>query len=388
MHALNYRAQVLRSLGATDSETDELLAYNQNLFEHPEERLPETFPLPDEAFVEAWQSYVSEAEEKGVFPCLKQRLVQLRFPIEDGISQCEWYRDATLRGKPVSDIPQATGLPLKRPGGLKLVLHTSPAGRIPLLIADAREDFVSLVQALASRNEPKPVPESMGACIVSGLNNWDRIRALREAWERQHPDDANGAGWSREFRRIIPQKDLYQDRFLILSTGPYSSVSSEDMDLPGEEWVRLSRVIRREHECSHYFTRRVFSSMKNRLLDEIIADYMGITAAAGRFRADWCLRFLGLENYPEYRQGGRLENYRGDPPLSNGALRVLRALVQKAAENLERFDMTQRELLQTLHGRALVLMALTFLTLEELASREALSLLQHALRKVAPGSGG
>jgi hypothetical protein len=92
-----------------------------------------------------------------------------------------------------------------------------------------------------------------------------------------------------------------------------------------------------------------------------------------------------LENFPDYRRGGRLENYRGDPPLSDGALKVLQALVQKAAENLERFDMTHCKIMQTLQGRAVALMALTYLTLEELASDEAMKFLEYALRKVAPG---
>ena len=217
------------------------------------------------------------------------------------------------------------------------------------------------------------------------MNNWDRIRSLRQKWENQNPDDVDKVGWSQEFRRIIPRKDLYQDRFLILSDGPYSGVSAQEMGLADEEWRRLSLVIRREHECAHYFTRRVFSSMKNRLLDEIIADYMGITAAAGRFRADWFLRFLGLENFPDYRESGRLENYRGDPPLSGGAIRTLQVLVKKAAMNLERFDTTHGKMLQTLQGRAVALMALTYLTLEELASQDALPLLEQALAKVAPG---
>lgn len=46
------------------------------------------------------------------------------------------------------------------------------------------------------------------------------------------------------------------------------------------------------------------------MLDELIADYAGIVAAWGRYRADWFLRFVGLEDYPRYREGGRLQNYR------------------------------------------------------------------------------
>ena len=105
------------------------------------------------------------------------------------------------------------------------------------------------------------------------------------------------------------------------------------------DWqVGCRSPIRLEHECTHYFTRRLFGSAKNHLLDELIADYRGIVAAIGQFRADWFLRFMGLENYPNYRACGRLGYYRGDPPLSEQAFGLLQTLVQRAAENVERFD--------------------------------------------------
>jgi hypothetical protein len=104
------------------------------------------------------------------------------------------------------------------------------------------------------------------------------------------------------------------------------------------EWREISLVLRRDHECAHYLTRRLFGSMRNNLLDELIADYTGMVGATGRFRAGWFLRFMGLEDFPHYRPGGRLDLYRGKPPLSDGAFRALQALVKRAAENLERFD--------------------------------------------------
>ena len=60
-------------------------------------------------------------------------------------------------------------------------------------------------------------------------------------------------------------------------------------------------------------------------------------------------------------------------------------MVKKAAVNLERFDTIHYKIMQTLQGRALALMALTYLTLEELASQDALPLLERALAEVAPG---
>jgi hypothetical protein len=166
---------------------------------------------------------------------------------------------------------------------------------------------------------------------------------------------------------MIPQKELYQDRLVLLSEGFYSNVPAEVMSLSTEEWRRLSLTIRLEHEGTHYLTLRLFSSMRNHLLDELIADYAGIVAACGHYRADWFLRFLGLEDFPRYREGGRLENYRGNPPLSEEAFRVLQALVKAAAENLERRYAEQLADYRTAAGWAQGLMALYQGTLEELA---------------------
>ena len=51
-------------------------------------------------------------------------------------------------------------------------------------------------------------------------------------------------------------------------------------------------------------------------------------------REDVLLQFFGLESYPPFREGGRLANYVGDPPLSNGAFQGLCYLVKAAVENL------------------------------------------------------
>ena len=376
------RKDVLVSLGAGSSEIDELTAYNQNIFDHAGVRAPLTFPLPDEPFAAAWERYLAEAGEKGVFACLKERLVQLCFPIQEGISQTEDYKSATRRGVSTSKMSGATGLILEEPGKLELVLHQSPAGRIPLIITREREDFVSLVRALTVRNEPESVPESMGACTVAGYNNWGRIRQYRKDWEKKSPSQRSEEDWKTEFKTIIPRKELYRDRFIILSDGPYSAVQAEQMEISEDKWRDLSLIIRRDHECAHYFTRRVFSSMKNNLIDELIADYMGIVGAAGHFRADWFLRFVGLESFPQYREGARLQNYRGSPPLSDGAFKVLQALVKNAAENVERFDAEHSEAVHSPEGKSRILMALTYLTLEELASGGATVLMLEALGKV------
>jgi len=371
MNQQEFRKSILTSYGASASETEELLIYNQNVFDRSGLTRPVQFPLAPEAHVVAWEEYVAQARVVGAFQSLKRVLVQLQFPIQEGISQTEVYRCATRKGVLVDGMAEATGLVLKQPEKLQLIIHQSLAGAIPVLLTGNREDFVSLVQALTMRNEPKPVPAFMGACMIAGFNNWDRIRQYRKQWEDKNPLNCSESSWAEEFGRLIPHKELYQDRLIILSDGPYSDVPASEMGLSESQWRNLSLTIRLEHECTHYFTRRLFDSMRNNLLDELIADYRGIVAATGHYRADWFLRFLGLESFPNYREGGRLQNYRGQPPLSDGAFKILQALVKTAVENLERFDAEYAGELITLNNQPLMLVALIYLTLEELASQEA-----------------
>lgn len=369
------QAARLAALGASPAEVEELLTYNQNLF-NLDALGPETrFPLPDEPFVAFWEEVEAESRSRGAFAVLRERLPQLAFPIREGISQTEPYLAATRRGVPVEEIPEATGLELERPEAVEVVLYESPAGRIPLLIVRRRPEFAALLRALTRKNEPAPVPDSQGAIMVAGYNNWSRIRELRRRWEALEPSERETDSWGEEFRRLQPQKDLYQDRFILLSNGPYSAVPAAGVGLAEDAWRELSLVIRRDHECAHYLTRRLFGSMRNNVLDELIADYAGLTAALGRYRADWFLTFVGLEDFPAYREGGRLDLYRGDPPLSEGAFRILHRLIHDAASNLERFDAAREEGNRSPQETALTLAALASFRLEDLAAPGAEDLL-------------
>jgi hypothetical protein len=359
----------LERFGASGPEIEELLAYNENVFDLSALSSEVRFPLPDEPFVPFWEAVEGQARARGAFAALREHLPQLRFPVRAGISETEPYRAATRRGVPPDTIPEATGLEIARPEAIEVVVHPSPAGRIPLLIARGRAEFTALLQALTKRNEPEPVPGSQGALMVSGYNNWSRVGELRRRWEALDPAGREAATWGEELQRS--PRELYQDRFILLSDGPYSAVPAADLGLSEAEWREMSLVIRREHECAHYLTRRLFGSMRNNLLDELIADYAGMVAATGRFRADWFLRFVGLEEFPRYRPGGRLDLYRGKPPLSDGAFRVLQSLVKSAAENLERFRGPEET--------TLTIAALASLRLEDLAGEGAAEALSGAV---------
>jgi len=376
-----FRANVLTAYGATPSEVEELLGYNHNVFDRAFLSQPLQFPLPSELHIAVWQEYAAAAQSEGAFSVLRQHLVQLRFPIQAGISKTIAYQAATRRGTAVDQMPEASGLRLRNSQALELSIHYSIAGAIPVLYTPDRADFVALVQALSLRNEPQSIPESMGACTVKGLNNWDRIRRDRQAWEAQNPGSSS-EDWAAEFQRILPQKERYQDQFILLSSGAYSGVSAAALGLSPQAWQEISRTIRLEHECTHYLTYRLFNAMQNNLLDELIADYCGIVAAIGHYRADWFLRFLGLEAFPAYRNGGRLQIYRGQPPLSDRSFQILQALVKAAAENLEQFDLRYGSQFRSPIDRLWLVMGLTNLTLEELASAEMISRIQTTLAEM------
>lgn len=331
MDDLARRREVLRSFGAEGAVLSELLEYNRNVFEPRAELEGLSYPLADEPFVSVWADYLENTAGGSALAALRAALVQLNFPITQGISQDPRYRAVTLKGEAVGDCELATGLPLADGGGISLRLQQTMAGRIPVISVAHRPDFELLLQALTNRNEPMAVPAAMGAVMVGAYNNWDRIARYRRDWAKAHP----GGDWGEAFRQLIPHKALYQDRFILVSSGPYSGVSDEALGMGADEWLRLSLEIRIHHECAHYVMKRIYGFMRNNLLDEVIADYMGLLGAIGAFRGDWFLRFMGLENYPEYRATGRLEVYRGEPPLSDEAFAILRAMLIQLATRLE-----------------------------------------------------
>lgn len=227
---------------------------------------------------------------------------------------------------------------------------------------------MALVQALAGRNEPIPVPDSMGACLVSGLVNWDRVRAWRGAWEAAGPGGRETATWAEEFSRFAARKELYQDRLVLLSGGEYSNVPAAAMGLEKDAWLRCSLAIRREHECTHYFTVRLFGALQHNVLEEVLADAMGLVRGAGGYDPAVALRFLGLERHPRFRPGGRLANYRGTPPLSAPAFRVLQEVVVRAVHRLAELLLRTPELISGEQNQARLVATLAPLTLEELAA--------------------
>jgi hypothetical protein len=368
------RRAAWRASGASESESDELVAYAASPL-HAAPVPAHRYPLPDAPCVAAWEQYVAAAHELGAEAVLRRIFIQLGFPIRSGMSAEPAYRAATRRG--IHSAEDEPGVVFMDPGGLDVFLHPTPAGRVPVVLASSRHDFEQLVQAIVRRNEPDPVPPSMGACTVTGYNNWDRVAELRREFAGEHAEDVAGEAWARALEQLAPRTDLYQDSFLLLSSGPYSSVPGETVGLTEAEWRAASVRLRLEHECTHYFTRQAFGAMRKSLLDELIADYMGMVEALGRFEARVFLSFMGLEDHPRYREGGRLQNYRGTPPLCDGAFAVLSSAGVRAAAALEEFDRRRARRLGVA-DKAELITALLRVGLEGLASAAAPVLLAEA----------
>jgi hypothetical protein len=368
---LERRCEILRKLGARGEELEELLAYNKPHYSSASLENPPALPLPDEPCVEAWTLYRRHVESAGSIVALSEYLPQLCFPIVEGISQTSEYKAATRRGLDPRQIAIASGLHLQEPEKCRISIHPTAAGQIPVLIAPHREDFKALVRALTKRNEPGRIPDSQGAVLIGGFNNWHRIRLLRQEFLELHPGTSDLEWQSHLKTHILTRTELYHDRFMLLTAGSYSGVGAAAVGMRPSEWDSHSMLIRCEHECAHYFTRRVLGSMQNRLHDELIADAYGLLRGTGRFKASLFLRFMGLELYPAYRPGGRLENYRGDPMLSDRAFALLQRMVVSVARNVEEFSLSRKSELEQDKGSASMLLALASLSLEILSASGA-----------------
>jgi hypothetical protein len=171
----------------------------------------------------------------------------------------------------------------------RLEMFQSAAGLIPIIYPSGASDFENLLREIVYKGIEVPNIEKMGASFVYG-------------------------------------KTL---RFIIISDKPYSGVPAADMGLGEEDWLEKSMTIRKYHECAHYYTRRRLGASRNNLHDELIADFCGIYAAFGEYRAEWFIKFLDT----------RLAIYTKD--LSEQAARVIRALAALAAKNIQEWTKTE-----------------------------------------------
>jgi hypothetical protein len=356
---------VFRSLGSSQDAAAELCRYCSNSFSLSALPTPPVLPLEDEGHVTDWREYLDLAHDD-LFEFLQHRIVQLSIPVSEGVSLTPAYADVVRRGKPFDEKVFGGRQKLQKPECLRGWIQDHAAGALPVLLTSDRADFETIVRALAFRCEPKIIKEAINAQMIAGLVNWDRLRSYRQSWIATHGDGV--FGWQTELTRLKKaEKWRFLDRLIVLTDSPYSGVSASELGMAWDEstWRERSAQLRLEHEFTHYTTKRLYGKMTLNLWDELLADWAGMSLAMGTFRAEWFLRFLGLDNLPEVRQEGRAHTYRGD--LSNEAFRIAALLTERAANALESLHARYYEPLS--HSR--FLLALTRTTLDLLASEES-----------------
>ncbi|GGF05507.1 DUF7005 family protein [Flavobacterium limi] len=287
----------------------------------------------EESSIEFWDNYSKNNTSGNVFDLLKKCYPQLNFPIETGIDKSELYKEFVFKGKiDLASLPSC--LELTNSKSIKFENIICSAGRIPVLTISNEKDFVKIIQSLLHKNNPVEIPQSMGAVLINGINNWERIKILKSQWLAKNPF----GNWNQEFSNVILNKPLYKDRLIILSTKPYSNVSAKQLGLDEDIWISNSVSIRLEHELTHLYTLKRYGHASNNLHDELIADYIGIVKTIGYYDKWWMQNFMGLEEYPKYRRGARLENYVQENRLSQEDFKQLIKIVKNAIETIAIFD--------------------------------------------------
>lgn len=311
--------------------SEELNLYFKNKFSSSN-KLPSFFT--DEPSINSWEGYCKKSIEIGAFQVLQKCYPQLNFPVSEGINKTQAYGDAVLRGKTES-INLENTLSLNNPEGIEISIYESIAGKVPVIKVPDCQDFIQIIQCLLHKNNPTFVPLSMGACLINGINNWERLHTLKNDWFEK-----NSVGnWNEEFtKNVLPNPSLFKDKIIILSTKPYSNVAAQSLELSDNLWKTHSYSIRLEHECTHLYTLKKYGFATNNLHDELIADYIGISKTIGSYKKEWMLTFMGLEEFPKYRKGARLENYLGNSDLSFENFETLTTIIKNAIENIARFD--------------------------------------------------
>ena len=180
------------------------------------------------------------------------------------------------------------------PDGVRLEIFDSFAGEIPIVYTRAASDFEALVTNIVHKGKRPENIGHTGASFISG--------------------------------RTV--------RFIILSAKPYSNVTADELGIEDDDWAERSLLIRRSHECTHYFTKQVYGISNNILHDELMADLIGLYDACGQFKAEWFLRFMGVIK----GSGGRLAVYTGG--LSAKVRCAVEEILVNAAEGLEKWSLS------------------------------------------------
>ena len=201
---------------------------------------------------------------------LKKRYPQLNLSIKIGMSSSQEYTDVVAKGnRPVFPIEN-----FSMSENDELMHFSYSVGTVDCIFLYQRDDFEKFIQIMAYRCEPRTIPRSMGASLITG----------------------------------IPSKTKKTDALIVLTEGPYSNVSHDHTRYNENQWLAISKKIRIYHELTHFICKKKYPALKNNLCDEIFSDYMGLLFSVNEYDRKIALRFLGF-NKSTHEGEGRLGNY-------------------------------------------------------------------------------
>ena len=179
------------------------------------------------------------------------------------------------------------------------------AGPVEVLFLERREDFSTFLQIIGKRSSPEPIPPTIGAMTYRGIADWQAVEKARIEYIA-----SGGTQWPKEFARLARIPGTFRTELVVVSQGPYSNIPATQTPYQEDEWLRISRDIRLNHECAHVVCRRVMPQDILPIWDEVTADMVGLLCACGTYDADLASRFLGVTS--EGFAGGRLAEYLDD----------------------------------------------------------------------------
>ena len=175
------------------------------------------------------------------------------------------------------------------PESIMIKIHEAAAGKVPIIIFGDDMDFENFIVNLIYKGIRPDNISQMGASFIYGK----------------------------------------KQRFLALSKKYYSNTPPEYVGLSSEEWREKSMIIRCEHECTHYYTKKFYGSASNNLHDELIADFFGLYNAFGYYDANLFQHFMGIDGTHD----GRLSLY--TVGLSPAVVEAIAETARKCSDILE-----------------------------------------------------
>lgn len=256
----------------------------------------------------------------------------------------ETYKDIVLRGK---DAPGRDLSYFMTNGKDSLEIVETPAGPVPVLTLYVRQDYERFLTIIANHCKPEVIPATQGASALNGIINWQKIRAHEAAWMKERSEAGDSSpDWGEEFARFTSVRENYQDALIVLSAGPYSNVPGSRFGIAEDEWIRDSLIIRKYHECNHFYCRRKYRELIDAIWDEVVSDAIGIIAAFGKLDVEMEEAFLGISETGY--EGGRLENYTPKDETIHKIARKIHGVLLKIRDLQEESGITDPFLLADL----------------------------------------